>query len=58
VHSYEEVETYEAQVRAEQIRGVQVNYKAARKTLTAELIQRYIDEECIDHKARTLRSAP
>jgi integrase len=54
VHSYTEAEEYEAQVRADQIRGVPVNHKAARKTLTADLIQRYIDEECVSHKGKDI----
>jgi len=57
VHSYEEVESYEAQVRADQIRGVRVDTKAARKTLTADLIRRYIDEECIHHKGKAIEIA-
>jgi integrase len=52
VHSYDEATDYETQILADQIRGVRVDPRTARKTSTAELIQRYIDEECTDHKGK------
>jgi integrase len=54
VHSYDEARQYETQVLADQIRCVRVDPKAARKTLTATLIQRYIDEECVNHKGKDI----
>jgi integrase len=50
VHSYEEAEALDTTTRADQLRGVAVNTTAARRTTTAQLIERYILEECVDHK--------
>jgi integrase len=57
VHSYDEAREYETQILADQIRCVRVDPKAARKTLTATLIQRYIDEECVNHKGKDIEIA-
>jgi integrase len=50
VHSYEEAEALDTTTRADQLRGVAVNSTAARRTTTAQLIEKYINEECVDHK--------
>jgi integrase len=50
VQSYEEAEALDATTRADELRGVPVNTTAARRTTTAQLIERYIREECVDHK--------
>jgi integrase len=50
VHSYEEAEALDTTTRADELRGVPVNTTAARRTTTAQLIERYIREECVDHK--------
>jgi hypothetical protein len=50
VHSYEEAEALDTTTRADQLRGVAVNTTAARRTTTAQLIEKYIKEECVDHK--------
>jgi hypothetical protein len=50
VHSYEEAEALDTTTRADELRGVAVNTTAARRTTTAQFIERYILEECVDHK--------
>jgi integrase len=50
VQSYEEAEALDTTTRADELRGVPVNTTAARRTTTAQLIERYIREECVDHK--------
>lgn len=50
VHSYEEAEALDTTTRADQLRGVAVNTTAARRTTTAQLIEKYIKEECVGHK--------
>jgi hypothetical protein len=50
VHSWEEADALDTTTRADELRGVAVNTTAARRTTTAQLIERYILEECVDHK--------
>jgi hypothetical protein len=54
VHSYEEAEALETTTRADELRGVAVNTTAARRTTTAQFIERYILEECVDHKGEVV----
>ena len=48
--SREEAQHTVNEIEAQRARGLMIDYTAARKITFAELVQRYIDEECPRHK--------